>query len=169
MNHWKENKATTFQTLNSFIKSHFSCYIKETSLCNRWRPLQKTITYQNAELRSLNRPIYNRTPESEAQRSVWKRGWKNCKSQRNRAFALRLYLLGISEDTPEQPYQHDCQIVSWTRTTLGVLKQMGKDPRPQPYTNNYRQLKSGEGGSNGKSTAVGSPVPSGQPRKHAYK
>lgn len=46
---------------------------------------------------SWNWSIHNTSPTSKAQQSLWKRRQNECKSQRNRKFAMWLCLLEISE------------------------------------------------------------------------
>lgn len=81
-------------------------------------------------------------------------------------FALRLYLLEMSEATPIKSHSHDCPNTSLTRmTAINMPKWTG---RLQPYTKNYRQLRNAESRGNGlpgrsSSTPVDYARPNGQP------
>lgn len=72
--------------------------IKDTYLCNRQSPVQKITTkqMQSCETRSQWLHLQN-TCIPTAQETLWKRGWKDCKSQRDRGFALKVCVLVTSE------------------------------------------------------------------------
>lgn len=99
-----------------------------------------TITEEHSQLKCiLMEPspsgyIYNTTLAPKA----WvKRGWKDCKSQRIREFAVRLYVLVVSEATPIKSHQHDCPKVKKDSSSRHSKVDGRKPTRPQPYTKNY--------------------------------
>lgn len=71
--------------------------IKETSLCSRWRPLQNKLQW--TEFRNCGAQcqlIYLQYGSvGKAQGTSQKRGRRHCKSERIRAFAVRLFLSNI--------------------------------------------------------------------------
>ena len=86
-------------------------HIKETSLCNREKLLQK------------NSPI-NIIPAPKLQGKLWKYGKKEYKIQKNREFSVRLCLLGVSEATRIKFHQCDClsycSIIMEPQTLVGT-------------------------------------------------
>lgn len=96
---------------------------------------------------SPNWYIYNTNHAPTAQGSLW----KDCKHQRNRAFALRSCLLERSEVTP-------IYVTSVTALTMSRINKNnnsrhanldgGKFMRLRPYRKNSRQLRSAERGRN---------------------
>jgi hypothetical protein len=57
---------------------------------------------------------------------VWKRRGKDCKSQKFGEFAVKTWLLGISEALRTMSHPHNCPNVNWTRTTADTPKRTGK-------------------------------------------
>lgn len=153
--------------------------IMETSQCFKQRQLQKCTTNENAELSpvSVNTSINTSTPK--AQKTLWKKGPKDCKSQRIGEFAVRLCILGLLEASPMKCHQHDCLKKSWTRTvSIDMAKQTGKASRSQPCTKNYRNYRTQatkecweweKWSSPGRSTPVSYPIPNCQTWKCIHK
>lgn len=91
------------------------------------------------------------TPAPKAQRTYQKRGWKDCKIQRIKEFAVRLHLLGMAEAVAIKSHQLDCLNMNWTRqqTTIDISRLGGgESTKPQPYTKDFRQLRNTMGGRN---------------------
>ena len=84
------------------------------------------------------------TPTSTAQGSLWKRGWKECKSQMNREFAVRLCLSNV------RSYIHKVSSTwlskcGWTRTATDILMWTGEIPwGPSPTQGTTGMLRVGE-------------------------
>lgn len=82
-----------------------------------------TTTNQNSELRS---PVLMQTstkqPPDLRLGEHGKGVWKDCLSQRNREFAVRLYLLIMSEIVLKQPHQPGCQNMRPRKTAINVLE-----------------------------------------------
>ena len=90
---------------------------------------------------SPNGYIYKTIPTPKAQEIVHKR-WKDCKSQKAREFAVRLYLLVISEATPIKSHQHDCLNMSWTRmAAMHMPNWTEKSPRGLKLTQKTQVTK----------------------------
>ena len=109
-----EGKPTTVMLLNDNLntcpQTHrevWSSFLtKNTSLCKRWRLFQKTTTNLSADLQSQT-PMATSTEHSHTEGSgtLQKKEQKNGKSQRLSEFAVRLYLLVMSEATPVLSHQ----------------------------------------------------------------
>ena len=69
------------------------------------------------------------TPTLKTKESLWKRGWKDCKSQKIREFSMRSSLLVLTEATPTKSHQHDylnkvatiVDMLKWMKTMPGDL------------------------------------------------
>lgn len=64
-----------------------------------------------------NRYIYKKIPAPKVKGTFQKTGWKDCKTQKTRDFAMRLFLLVMWESIPIKSKQHDFLHVDWTRMT----------------------------------------------------
>lgn len=70
---------------------------------------------------SFNGSIHKMNPEPKDQETLQKWGHKDYKSQWTSKFAVKLYLLRISEVSPVKYRQCDCISINWTRTTKVVM------------------------------------------------
>lgn len=103
---------------------------------------------------SSNTYIYKRTPTPEAQGTLQKRRWRDCKSQRMREFAIKLCLLIMSEVAPIKSHPHDGLNMSWKWQWTCQSGRGGGEGwgvgggtwtvRPQPHTKIHRQLRKAE-------------------------
>jgi hypothetical protein len=74
----------------------------------------------------MDRYIYKTPPGLKSQETLCMR---DCKSQRNREFSVRLYLLVMSEATTIKSHHHDCIDMNRTKMTLtGMPKGLGECP-----------------------------------------
>lgn len=89
--------------------------------------------------------IYNTNPAPTAQGSLW----KDCKNQRDRAFALRSCLLRKVRSYTHLCHQCDCPNHELIRiTTVDMLNWMGEAHEASTLQKTYRQLRSAKSGRN---------------------
>lgn len=101
--HW-----TTSLTLHLQISVVFTPHPESFSLQQTDNISENLNPIKNAEFRAQCQWIHpQNTPTPKIQGTFQIRGLKNSKSQRTRAFAVRLYALVISEITPIKSHQHD--------------------------------------------------------------
>lgn len=113
----------------------------------------------------------NKTSAPKTQGSLQKRRQKYFNSQRFGEFAVRVYLLGMSEAEPTEYYQHDCLKMSRRTATLDTLRYLGKSMNPQSNTKNHEQLRNAECGIYtylGERNTIGNTISTSQSRKHTY-
>lgn len=80
-----------------------------------------------------NRPqshgyIHKITSAPKAQRTLRKRGQRDCKRHLIREFAIGSCFIVMSEATPVNCDQFDCLSMRWTRTITDILKWIEKSP-----------------------------------------
>lgn len=82
-----------------------------------------TTANQNAELQSpVPMETSTKQPPDLRLGEHCKGVWKECLSQRNREFAVRLCLLIMSEIMAIKPHQHGCQNMRPSKTVINMLK-----------------------------------------------
>lgn len=79
---------------------------------------------------------------------LWKRGWKDEKSQRNREFAVTLSSGNVSVTTHTKPHQHGCLNKTPARMTSTDMLRHRECSQGLNLDKNCRQLRNAESGRN---------------------
>ena len=89
----------------------------------------------------FNRDTYGLS--AKVQRSLQKRRWKNCNSQRNRKVVVKLCLLVISETISIKPGQNDYLNISSTMAIIDMSEHNGHMDTRKTHENStlHKELK----------------------------